>query len=230
MPYRSRNWLPLFVAGFSIACFSAGTTVLDAAPSDSSKGGVVYRWVDEHGVVHYGDRVPPQYAQKEATILNGQGVEVGRLTAERSSAELQTAEREREALERQKQHDDFLMTTYTSVHDIEALRDERLAQLKGQRLAAEQYVAQLHERLLALQARAMLFKPYNTELRAHRLPDDLAEQLVRTLNEMRVQRTALGTRDAQEAAVRAQFQADIDRYRELLSARNSRDPGGPAAQ
>ena len=28
------------------------------------EGGVAYKWVDEQGVVHYGDNIPPQYAQQ----------------------------------------------------------------------------------------------------------------------------------------------------------------------
>jgi hypothetical protein len=47
------------------------------------------------------------------------------------------------------------------------------------------------------------------------MPDDLAEDLMRTLNEMRSQRTALAAKDAEESALRAQFQSDIDRFREL---------------
>jgi len=212
MPYSVRKCSWLLATGLFLAC-----AVAAAAPADNAKGRV-YRWVDDQGVVHYGDRVPPQYAQKEATVLNGEGVPVDELSAEKSPAEQQAAARAREALQRQHQHDDFLLTTYTSVHDIESLRDERLGQLKGQRLAAEQYIAGLHERLLALQARAMLFKPYNTDSRAARMPDDLAEQLVRTLNEIRTQRNALAARDEQESAVRTEFQADIDRYRELRAA------------
>ncbi len=208
MPYTRRTGLALVAAGFALASATLGARA-------ANDGHVVYRWVDEHGVVHFGDRVPPQYAQKEAAVLNSQGVEVGRLSAEKTPEELLASQQEQEQLQRQKQHDEFLLTTYTSIKDIEELRDQRLDQLKGQRVAAEQYIAGLHERLLALQARAMQFKPYNAESQARRMPDDLAEQLVRTVNEMRSQRTALATKDQQESAVRAQFQADIDRYREL---------------
>jgi hypothetical protein len=203
----------LIAAGCSLPCITLGA----GTPTDS-KGPIAYRWVDDQGVVHYGDRVPPQFAQKEATMLNREGVEVGRLSAEKTSEQAEATRREQEQLRRQKQHDDFLLTTYTSVADIEQLRDERLRQLKGQRVAAEQYIAGLHDRLLALQARAMLFKPYNAESQARRLPDDLAEQLVRTVNEIHTQRTALEAKDQQESAVRSQFQADIDRYRELHAA------------
>src|SRR5690242_6676333 len=35
-----------------------------------------YKWVDEKGVVHYGDSVPSEYSQREQAVLNAQGVVV----------------------------------------------------------------------------------------------------------------------------------------------------------
>lgn len=217
VPYLRYKWIAFAAAGLVLACAGLARAAADG------KGTVVYRWVDTNGVVHYGDRIPPQYAQKETTVLNDQGVVVGELSAQKTPEELAEAARAQQRLLQQKQRDTFLLTTYSSVQDIEQLRDERLQQLKGQVVASEQYIASLHERLLALQARAMLFKPYNPEPTAGRLPDDLAEQLVRTLNEMRTQHNALATKDQEEAAIRTQFQADIDRYRQLRGSGSS-DP------
>lgn len=179
------------------------------------KGPIAYRWVDENGVVHYGDHVPPEYAKKESTLLNKQGVEVRRNEAQRTPEQLAADQKRLEELQRQKQHDAFLLTTYTSVKDIEALRDERLDQIMGQRRAAESYVEGLHSRLTNLQNRAKRFAPYNDSPGARQMPDDLAEDLVRTMNEMKAQKTALVAKDAEESALRAEFQSDIDRYREL---------------
>ena len=180
--------------------------------------GPTYKWVDDQGVTHYGDSIPPQYSQKESTILNKAGVPIGHNAAAKSPAELAAEAAAQEQLARQKQHDSFLLATYTSVKDIEQLRDERLLQLKGQRVAAEQYVASLGERLSALQARAQNFKPYSTRPDAHRMPDDLAEQMVHTLNDIRAQKAALTTSQEEEAKTQSQFQSDIDRYRELRAA------------
>jgi hypothetical protein len=185
-----------------------------AAPPDSRQG-VANRWVDAQGVVHYGDHVPPEDTSKERAILNGRGVEVGHLDAQKSAEQITADERARAAVIRKKEHDRFLMTTYTSVKDIEALRDVRLGQLKAQRAAAEQYVESLRSRLEALQTRALVYRPYNTRVDARRLPDDLAENLVRTVNELRVQSGAYADKSAEEAQLRAQFQDDIERYREL---------------
>lgn len=189
----------------------------------AEKSGVgAYKWEDENGVTHYGDSVPAQYAKKESTVLNKQGMVVGRTEAQKSPEEQAREALEKEAMIRQKQHDSFLLTTYTSVKDIEALRDERLEQISGQRRAAEAYIETLHGRLSTLQSRALGFKPYNDKPNARRMPDDLAEDLMRTLNEMRSQRTALAAKDSEESALRAQFQSDIDRYRELRKIPASR--------
>jgi len=185
-------------------------------------GAAAYKWVDEKGVTHYGDSVPAQEAQRQSSVLNKQGMEIARTDAQRSPDDQARYQREKEAMIRQKQHDSFLLTTYTSVKDIEALRDERLEQISGQRRAAEAYIETLHGRLSALQSRAFNFKPYNAKPAARRMPDDLAEDLMRTLNEMRTQRTALAAKDAEEAALRNQFQSDIDRYRELHTVRSNR--------
>ena len=186
-----------------------------AQNQQSDKGGVAYRWVDEHGVVHYGDSIPPKYARNSREILNSQGVEIGHVDAEKSSAQLKEEARARAQRVAQKQHDYFLLSTYTSVKDIASLRDERLSQLAAQQTAAQQYVQSLQTRLASLQDRAQRFKPYSSKPNAPRMPDDLAQELVQTLNEVRVQDLAIQARNQQEAQVRAQFQSDIERFEQL---------------
>src|ERR1700679_1040731 len=82
-----------------------------------------YKWVDEQGVVHYGDSIPPQYAEKGHKLLNGQGVEIGHTEAQKTPEQLAAEAQEHDAVVKQQQHDNFLLTTYTSVQDIESLRD-----------------------------------------------------------------------------------------------------------
>jgi hypothetical protein len=193
---------------------SAGLASFGAS-ADTTKVGSVYRWVDDQGVVHYGDSVPPQYAEKEQQLLNKQGVEVSRTAAQKSPEQLALEAKQHEEMLKQQQHDNFLVTTYTSVKDIESLRDVRLDQLQGQRVATEQYVDNLHSRLVALQVRAKLFRPYSSRSDAHRLPDDLAEDLVHTINELQAQSNALLAKNEEVSAMKAQFQTDIERYRQL---------------
>jgi hypothetical protein len=199
----------------------AGWAPVALAANSSSKDSITYRWTDDQGVVHYGDSIPPQYAQKERSVLNSRGVEMRKLDAQKTPEQLAAEARNEQGVFKQRQHDAFLLNTYTSVKDIEALRDVRLDQLHGQRIAAEQYVDSLHARLSALQERAKNFKPYNPRPAAHKMPDDVAEDLVHTLNELRTQNNALVAKTEEETTLKAQFQADIERYQELHTPRSN---------
>ena len=208
--------LPRGVLGVLTAFIALVPVAHGAGPGRTpDKGAVTYKWTDEQGVVHYGDSIPPQYAQKERVVLNSRGIEVRKLDAQKSPEQVAAEARTQEEVLRQKQHDAFLLNTYTSAKDIEALRDLRLDQMRGQKVAAEQYVDSLHSRLSALQERAKVFKPYSSRENARKMPDDVAEDLVHTLNELRTQSNALIRKNEEETTLKAQFQADVERYREL---------------
>jgi Domain of unknown function (DUF4124) len=178
----------------------------------------VFKWTDDHGIVHYGDSVPAEYSQSERTVLNGAGVELSRTPGRRSAAQLSAEEQAAQEAEQRAQHDRFLLTTYASASEIEQLRDERLDQITGQIKASSSYIDSLGARLSALQERAKHFQPYSSAPDARRMPDELAEELVRTVNESRSQRAALEVKRKAEVDMRAQFETDLQRYRELTAA------------
>ena len=198
-----------------LAALAASPAFAQPAQSGKSSGKTTFRWVDEQGVIHYSDEVPAPAAGRDREVMSAQGLPVRHLDAQKSQDQLAAEARERNAMIKQKQHDTFLMTTYTSVKDIEGLRDSRLEQLKTQRGAGLQYIETLKSRLGALQTRAMAYRPYSANPGARSMPDDLAENLVRTVSEMNTQTNALAKETEEEATLRAQFQADIDRYKEL---------------
>ena len=202
------------LVSFLVLACAAGA----ASAQNSDKGGVVYRWVDEHGVVHYGDSVPPKYARDRRELLNGQGVVIGHVDAEKTPAQLAAQARARAQRLAQKQRDYFLLSTYASVKDIESLRDQRLSQLDSQQTAAQQYVQSLQSRLASLEGRAQQYEPYNSRPDARPMPDELAQELVQTSSEVSLQDQSIQQRTEQEAQVRAQFQSDIERFEQLKAA------------
>lgn len=195
----------------------APATAATAAGNGNAKPGKTYMWIDKNGAKHYGDLIPPEYAQSQKAVINSQGVEVQRDEAPKTPQE--RAAEQQKALEKQEraQHDRFLLTTYTSIRDIERLRDERLAQIDAQIHATNGYIETIESRMKSLSARAMEFKPYSARPNARRMPDDLAEQLVLSDGEVRLQRTAIDKQKRDIQSVRAQFDADIARYRELTA-------------
>jgi len=209
MSVRSAHWR---LSSFGLAAALAAAAALAGAPTPNS-GKTTFRWVDDQGVVHYSDSVPAPAAGRDREVMNAEGVPVRHLDGQKSQAQIDAEARERAAVIKQKMHDTFLVTTYTSVKDIEALRDSRLEQLKTQRAAGQQYIETLKSRLGALQTRALAYRPYTATGRS--MPDDLAENLVRTLDEMKTQTSALARESEDETQLRTQFQGDIERYKEL---------------
>ena len=72
-------------SGRTILASGALATLLVAGAAVAE---TVYRWVDENGVVHFGDAIPPEYAEQEKLILNEQGVTVGRIAGKATEEEL----------------------------------------------------------------------------------------------------------------------------------------------
>jgi hypothetical protein len=206
-----RKAIPLLVM---LSCLACGT----ALSADKQ----TYKWVDEKGVTHYGDSVPAEYSQREQRVLNSQGLEVQKRQAEMNPKDAaEYAARQKEEAER-KTYDMFLLSTYPSVKEIENVRDVRLDQIKGQISAAEAYIASLTTRVDGLKQRSLMFAPYNTKPGARRMPDDLAEEMVRALSELRTQNSALANRKTELTSITGQFDGDIKRFRELRSSAAAR--------
>ncbi len=196
-----------------------GALQLAAAASDDAVR--VYRWVDAQGIVHYGDSVPPQFADDAHDVLNDQGVQIGHVAAQESAAQLSAQAQAAQAAAQQAQHDKFLLTTYASAQEIEQLRDERLDQIDGQIKASSSYIDSLTLRLDALEERALHFAPYSSAPGAPPMPDELVEDLVHTMKEARQQRSELETKQQEQINLRIQFASDLERYRELTSHSSS---------
>jgi len=205
-----------------LATVLASLLTATAAHAQKTEGKQTYKWVDEKGVIHYGDSVPSEYSQREQRVLNSEGLEIQKRQAEMSPKEAaEYATRQKEEA-RRKAHDMFLMSTYPSVKEIENVRDVRLDQINGQISAAEAYIGSLTTRVDGLKQRAMMFAPYNTKPGAHRMPDDLAEEMVRAMSELRTQNSALTAKRSELAGVVNQFDGDIRRFKELRTSAAAR--------
>lgn len=215
--------LPLVVA----ACLALGGLVVGAMPAVAASSGAkpgtrVYKWTDDKGVIHYGDAIPPQYADQDTTVMNQQGVPVGAIPGRRTPQQIEAAARakaredraSREALIA-RQRDQNLLATYLTVEEIESLRDRRVEILDGQSRVTMQYLEQQRARLRQLEQQAARHKPYSTAANATRLPDAVAEDLVRMANDIRSQEYNLEINRRETAKLKEQFARDIARFREL---------------
>jgi hypothetical protein len=150
----------------------------------------VYKWTDKDGTVHFGNSVPPEYADQ---------VFENRYPAD-DPAEL--------AKKEQTQKDAVLLRTYLSVEEIENLRDERLSLLQSDDRLTRRYLDNLERQLEELEAAA------GDAEDAARLDADIAE----TRRKIAAYEAKLADSEHKQAQIRAEFDADIARFRQLTAA------------
>src|SRR5882724_8166843 len=138
----------------NLAWILCAVTLL-ASPGGSPQaesGRTVYKWVDEHGVIHYGDHIPPEYATQERQVINKQGVEIRRLEAQKTPEQLAAEEQKKLEVEQAQNRDRNLLNTYVSVQEIERLRDQRMTLLSDQIKVTSQFLEVLNGRLKKLRS------------------------------------------------------------------------------
>lgn len=190
-----------------------------AQKSTGSTREAFYRCKDGRGQTHYGDSMPAACAGYDTEVLNDHGMVVRLIEGDatrqsriaREAVEMK-ARKEREARE---QRDRMLIETYLNVEDIERLRDQRLELLVAQHRVTEQNIISLKDRQGRLENQIARFKPYSDKPNAPPLPDHLAEELVNTVNGLRVYQQSLVSNKKEQAALKTSFEADIRRFKEL---------------
>ncbi|MEO0576213.1 MAG: DUF4124 domain-containing protein [Pseudomonadota bacterium] len=201
--------------------FSAVIALLLLSAAASANSVAVYRWVDENGVVHFGDSIPAQYAEKEKQILNDQGVPIGRIAGKATEEELaqQAIEAEARAAELLAQRaDKALLATYLSVGEIERHRDRRVELLDAQSRVSELYLTNLRKRLVSLLDEASGFKPYTVDPDAPMIRPALADDIKVTKDSIITYEGRLADHKRNAQGLRDEFALAIDRYTQLTTA------------
>ncbi len=183
----------------------------------------LYRWVDDTGVVHYGDLVPPEYADAEKQVLNTRGVTIdimrGKKTAEEIAEENRIAElRRQEKLQRRQ--DEALLATYLSVDEIIMHRDRRIELFQAQSRVTELYLRNMMHRMAALREEASNYRPYSEDPDAQMIDPELAEDMLVTKATIKRHQANLARFREDEQNIVARFDGDIDRFKSLRGLNN----------
>ncbi len=83
--------------------------------------GRIVKWKDDKGVTHYGDKIPPQYVNRENSVMNRQGVTVKHNKPVNYQEQAQDLAR----LEQDKK-DKALLGAFTSANEIDLARDRNI--------------------------------------------------------------------------------------------------------
>lgn len=202
------------VAGLCAAVILACLQPAGAAESEQK----LYRWVDDDGIVHYGDSIPARYAEVEKQILNEHGITVDVLQGKKTPEELAAEKRQQELQaerEIQRRQDRALLATYMSVDEIIMHRDRRIELFQAQSRVTELYLRNLQRRLEKLQEIASRYRPYNEDPDAEMIDPGLSADIASTIETIARHEQNLKRFKEDEQSIVASFNGDIDRFRSL---------------
>ena len=191
--------------------------VLPIAAADAQNN-KFYKWTDKDGNVHYGDSIPPEYAEQPKQVVNDQGVTVehleGKKTDEQLQAERKAAELEAE-MELQRRADQALLATYVNVDEIVMHRDRRVELYQAQARVTELYLRNAQRRLNSLERDARRYKPYSSDPNAASIDESLLEDIEETKSTIQRQEENLGKYRASQEQIISRFEGDISRFKAL---------------
>jgi len=181
----------------------------------SAQQGSTYSWVDDEGVRHYGDSIPPEYADKPKEVVNEHGVTVGHIQGKKTDEEI-AAERAAEELEVQKElqrrADQALLSTYVNVGEIEMHRDRRVELFQAQSRVTELYLRNLRRRLDQLKGEAGRFKPYSSDPGAKVIDPGLVDEIQEAETAISRHKSNLLKFQTEEKLIIDRFEGDIQRF------------------
>ena len=178
----------------------------------------LYRWVDENGVVHYGDSIPARYAEVERQVVNEHGITVDVLRAKKTEEEIAEEARLNELrveAELQRRRDQALLATYLTIDEIEMHRDRRVELFQAQARVTELYLRNLQRRMETLREEASMYRPYNEDPEAPMIEPDLADDIQTTKETIARHEENLRKYESDEQSIVARFDGDIYRFKEL---------------
>ena len=177
-----------------------------------------YSWVDDDGIRHYGDSIPPEFAEKPKVVLNEHGVTVEHLQGKKSEEELEAervAEQLRQQQALQRRADMALLATYVNVNEIEMHRDRRVELFQAQARVTELYLRNLKRRLDQLKSEAGRFKPYSSNPAAAVIDPSLVEEIQATDEAIVRHEGNLKKYQSEEQKIKQRFEGDINRFMTL---------------
>lgn len=176
----------------------------------------LYKWVDDKGVTHYGETIPPEFADRGRSELNKSGRVVNTqdvLTPEEHRAKESAELKNKAAIDSargQKLHDNSLLNTYSNVDEIELARTRNVQQIDARVQVSIKQLGDAKKSLVDLQqladARTKSGKP---------IPPFLIEEIQTAQAKVDKLTKNLASVNNEKAALDARYDADKARYKEL---------------
>ena len=182
-----------------------------AAGKGSGRSTTLYKWVDENGETHYGEVVPPEYADRDQTLINAKPLQAKKKIGKSADEEVEKTPEELAALE-QRRKDRALLNTYSNEKEIDLARGRNLQQVE-----ARINSIQLQSKSVNGSLQGYLQEQANLKKAGKPLPESLKTDIADGQKRISDLQNELTEAKEKAAAVRADFDADKARYHLLTT-------------
>jgi hypothetical protein len=204
-----RHWKPILIITLMLANGWAG-----------AEGKRIKKWVDEEGVTHYGDVLPPSYAGEQTTEMNSQGITVKRKPPPGNPKHKQAVHRE---MTDQERRDKALLDSFTTEKEIDLARDRNL---QMDQAAVQSLKLRLSEAENRLQKTNDSIAESSKNKKT--VPADLIETQKLQQSEIKKIQEQITQKQASMDATRTRFDNDKQRFIELKSGKTTAEEAAAA--
>ena len=176
----------------------------------------MYKWVDEKGVTHYGDSIPPEYRNKANIELNQRGVIIKKNDAALTPEQIKAKEEELAKRKQEKEtnrRDAVLLGTYSNVGEIDLARDRNLRQIDRVIKDTQTQLKSVEDDLKTSRNHAAAYKRENQPV-----PDGMQMDIETLEKQKQDLEVAIIQKRADAEGLRARFEEDKKRYIELTES------------
>ena len=184
----------------------------------------MFKWKDENGQIHYGDKVPTRYLDKERKELNSEGHVVKNvdraMTAEEREEKKRlaaVAEEKEKELEEARKRDRVLLDTYTTERDLIIARDARIDAVNSQVQLSNSIIASANKKLEKTEKQIAKIKASNKEV-----PAPLLKKLKREKSQLAAHNKVSDGHKQKLEDIQTQFGGYIARFNELKQKKMER--------
>lgn len=162
----------------------------------------IVKWKDEKGITHYGDKIPPQYSNRESSLINKQGI-----TVQQNKPSVQHDEAAEQAKLEQDKKDKALLGTFTNADEIDLTRDRNLEPDLIALKSLQQDRAASQKKLDKTNASAATFTKTKKPV-----PADIVNNINANKDELAKINQRINDRQQAIDAIRKRFEEDKKRY------------------
>ena len=190
----------------------------------------MFKWVDSKGKTHYGDTIPPEYANQGNEQLDKRAQVIKKTDAALTPAQIKVRDDSESAAKKDKvdalegqRRDKALLATYTIIQEIDSSLQRNLGQLDVQTNSYELRIKSVQGRLVKLKEQEAGFIQ-----RKKPVPPDVMNGIKNTEDELTQLKGNIVRLNQNKENMRSRFATDTARFRELKGLPPETAPTAPA--